>query len=92
MDTKTEDKSWSSLTHEEKNRELFLRQEHLLDLFLVGAHIAAFLLKEGLHLHVLFLQDADPADDHPADKFVDIEIRNGQGHLIVFHPGKVQQA
>ena len=34
MDTKTEDKSWSSLTHEEKNRELFLRQGHLLDLFL----------------------------------------------------------
>ena len=49
MDTKTEDKSWSSLTHEEKNRELFLRQEHLLDLFLERGAISQTQHDKSLH-------------------------------------------
>ncbi len=34
MDVNVENKDWSSLTHEEKNRLLFLRQKKMLDMFL----------------------------------------------------------
>ena len=34
MDVNIENKEWSSLTYEEKNRLLFLRQEKTLDMFL----------------------------------------------------------
>jgi hypothetical protein len=34
VDVNVENKDWSSLTHEEKNRLLFLRQKKMLDMFL----------------------------------------------------------
>ena len=34
MDVNIENKEWSSLTYEEKNRLLFLRQKKTLDMFL----------------------------------------------------------
>ena len=37
MDVSIEDEKWSAMTHEQKNRELFLRQKALLDQFLERA-------------------------------------------------------
>ena len=40
---------WSSLTHEEKNRLLFLRQKKLLDLFLENGAISQAQHDKSLH-------------------------------------------
>ena len=40
---------WSSLTHEEKNHQLFLRQKKLLDLFLENGAISQAQHDKSLH-------------------------------------------
>lgn len=49
MDVNIENKDWSSLAHEEKNRLLFLRQKKTLDMFLERGEISQAQHDKGLH-------------------------------------------
>ena len=49
MDVNIENKEWSSLTHEEKNRLLFLRQKKTLDMFLERGAISQAQHDKSLH-------------------------------------------
>ena len=49
MDVNVEGTEWDSLSHEEKNRVLFLRQKHLLDLFLERRAISQAQHDKSLH-------------------------------------------
>lgn len=44
-----EDKNWASLTYEEKNRSLFLRQKETLDMFLERGAISQAQHDKSLH-------------------------------------------
>ena len=49
MDELNEEIDWSSLTHEEKNRALFLRQKGTLDMFLKKGAISKAQYDKSLH-------------------------------------------
>ena len=49
MDVNIENKEWSSLTYEEKNRLLFLRQKKTLDMFLERGAISQAQHDKSLH-------------------------------------------
>ena len=49
MDANIENKEWSSLTYEEKNRLLFLRQKKTLDMFLERGAISQNQHDKSLH-------------------------------------------
>ena len=49
MDVNVENKEWSSLTYEEKNRLLFLRQKKTLDMFLERGAISQAQHDKSLH-------------------------------------------
>ena len=49
MDVNVENKEWSSLTYEEKNRWLFLRQKKTLDMFLERGAISQAQHDKSLH-------------------------------------------
>ena len=49
MDVNIESKEWSSLTYEEKNRLLFLRQKKTLDMFLERGAISQAQHDKSLH-------------------------------------------
>ena len=49
MDVNIENKDWASLTHEEKNRLLFLRQKKTLDMFLERGAISQAQHDKSLH-------------------------------------------
>ena len=49
MDVNIENKDWSSLTYEEKNRLLFLRQKKTLDMFLERGAISQAQHDKSLH-------------------------------------------
>ena len=49
MDVNIENKKWSSLTYEEKNRLLFLRQKKTLDMFLERGAISQAQHDKSLH-------------------------------------------
>ena len=49
MKLSIEDKEWSSLTYEEKNKVLFLRQKETLDLFLERGAISQAQHDKSLH-------------------------------------------
>ena len=49
MDVNIENKEWPSLTHEEKNRLLFLRQKKTLDMFLERGAISQAQHDKSLH-------------------------------------------
>ena len=49
MDVNIENKEWSSLTYEEKNRLLFLRQKKTLDMFLERGAILQAQHDKSLH-------------------------------------------
>ena len=49
MDVNIENKEWSSLTYEEKNKLLFLRQKKTLDMFLERGAISQAQHDESLH-------------------------------------------
>ena len=49
MDVNIENKEWSSLTYEEKNRLLFLRQKKTLDMFLERGAISQVQHDKSLH-------------------------------------------
>ena len=49
MDVSIEDEKWSAMTHEQKNRELFLRQKALLDQFLEKGAISQEQHDRSLH-------------------------------------------
>ena len=49
MDVNIENKEWSSLTYEEKNRLLFLRQKKTLDMFLERGAISQAQHDTSLH-------------------------------------------
>ena len=49
MDVNIENKEWSSLTYEEKNRLLFLRQKKTLDMFLEREAISQAQHDKSLH-------------------------------------------
>ena len=49
MDVNIENKDWASLTHEEKNRLLFLRQKKTLDMFLERGAISQAQYDKSLH-------------------------------------------
>lgn len=49
MDIDIEDEEWSSLSHEEKNHQLFLRQKALLDQFLEKGAISQAQHDKSLH-------------------------------------------
>ena len=49
MDANIENKEWSSLTYEEKNRLLFLRQKKTLDMFLERGAISQAQHDKNLH-------------------------------------------
>ena len=49
MDVNIENKDWASLTHEEKNRLLFLRQKKTLDMFLERGAISLAQHDKSLH-------------------------------------------
>ena len=49
MDVNIENKEWSSLTYEEKNRLLFLRQKETLDMFLERGAISQAQHYKSLH-------------------------------------------
>ena len=48
---------WASLSHEEKNQRLFLRQKELLDMFLERGAISQ--AQHDKSLHVLFSNDGE---------------------------------
>ncbi len=48
-ETDLENTDWSSLTHEEKNRVLFLRQKKMLDMFLERGAITKAQYNKSLH-------------------------------------------
>ena len=49
MDVNIENKEWSSLTYDEKNRLLFLRQKKTLDMFLERGAISQAQHDKSLH-------------------------------------------
>ena len=49
MDINIENKDWSALTYEEKNRMLFLRQKKTLDMFLERGAISQAQHDKSLH-------------------------------------------
>ena len=49
MDVNIENKEWSSLTYEDKNRLLFLRQKKTLDMFLERGAISQVQHDKSLH-------------------------------------------
>ena len=49
MDVNIENKEWASLTYEEKNRLLFLRQKKTLDMFLEREAISQVQHDKSLH-------------------------------------------
>ena len=49
MDVNVENKEWSSLTYEDKNRLLFLRQKKTLDMFLERGAISQAQHDKSLH-------------------------------------------
>ena len=49
MDVNVENKEWSSLTYEKKNRLLFLRQKKTLDMFLERGAISQAQHDKSLH-------------------------------------------
>lgn len=49
MDVNIENKDWSSLTYEEKNRSLFLRQKKTLEMFLERGAISQAQHDKSLH-------------------------------------------
>ena len=49
MDVNVENKEWSSLTYEDKNRLLFLRQKKTLDMFLERGAISQAQHGKSLH-------------------------------------------
>ena len=49
MDVNIEKKDWTSLTHKEKNRILFLRQKRTLDMFLERGAISQAQHDKSLH-------------------------------------------
>ena len=49
MDVNIENKDWASLTYEEKNRLLFLRQKKTLDMFLERGAISQAQYDKSLH-------------------------------------------
>lgn len=49
MDVNIENKEWSSLTYEEKNKLLFLRQKKTLDMFLERGAISQAQHDKSLH-------------------------------------------
>ena len=49
MDMNIEDKDWASLTYDEKNRLLFLRQKETLDMFLERGAISQAQHDKSLH-------------------------------------------
>ena len=49
MDRNIEDAEWSSLSHEEKNHQLYLRQKALLDQFLEKGAISQAQHDKSLH-------------------------------------------
>ena len=49
MDVNIENKEWSSLTYEDKNRLLFLRQKKTLDMFLERGAISQAQHDKSLH-------------------------------------------
>ena len=49
MDVNIENKEWASLTYEEKNRLLFLRQKKTLDMFLERGAISQAQHDKSLH-------------------------------------------
>lgn len=49
MDVNIENKEWSALTYEEKNRRMFLRQKKTLDMFLERGAISQAQHDKSLH-------------------------------------------
>ena len=49
MDVSIEDEKWSTMTHEQKNHELYLRQKALLDQFLEKGAISQEQHDKSLH-------------------------------------------